>query len=63
MNKDRGIFFIGRKPNRADFLNFLDGVSSEEALNSKIPGLLAGQAVSFISLQDYVKTKLASGRL
>src|ERR1700722_15151612 len=26
LTKERGVIFIGHKPNRADFLNFLDGV-------------------------------------
>jgi len=62
VSKDRGVIFIGHKPNRADFLNFLDGVNFEEAAESKVAGELAGQPVFFISLQDYVATKRASGR-
>lgn len=60
--KDRGVIFIGHKPNRADFLNFLDGLEFETASNSKLGGSLAGQPVFFLSLQDDVATKKASGR-
>jgi hypothetical protein len=62
LTKDRGVIFIGHKPNRADFLNFLDGVEYDSASVAKLPGTLAGQSVSFISLEDYVATKKASGR-
>lgn len=61
-NKDRGVIFIGNKPNRADFLNFLDGVEFDEVYASKVPGSLAGESVSFISVDNYIKTKKASGR-
>lgn len=60
--KERGIIFVGRKPNRADFLNFVDGLQFESADRSKVAGVLAGQPVSFLSLEDYAATKRASGR-
>ncbi len=56
------MIFIGHKPNRADFLNFLDGVEYDSANKSKLVGSLAGEPVYFISLADYVATKKASGR-
>jgi hypothetical protein len=62
LTKDRGVIFIGHKPNRADFLNFLDGVDYHTADKSKLPGSLAGQPVFFLSLRDYIATKKASGR-
>jgi hypothetical protein len=62
LSKERGVVFIGHKPNRADFLNFLDGVEFDSAKAAKIAGSLAGQPVFFISLNDYVATKKASGR-
>jgi predicted nucleotidyltransferase len=62
VSRDRGVIFIGHKPNRADFLNFLDGVEFASAAESKVPGILADQPVNFISLEDYVATKKASGR-
>ena len=62
IEKDRGVMFVGVKPNRADFLNFLDGVEFLEVAKSTVAGVLAGEPVSFISARDYVKTKVASGR-
>lgn len=61
-SNERGVVFLGHKPNRADFLNFLDGVEFDAAAKSKLAGSLAGQPVFFISLEDYVATKRASGR-
>jgi hypothetical protein len=62
VSKERGVIFIGHKPNRADFLNFLDGIEFASAARSKLPGFLADQPVYFISLEDYIATKRASGR-
>jgi predicted nucleotidyltransferase len=62
VNKQRGVIFLGHKPNRADFLNFLDGVDYESADRSKVSGAIAGQSVFFISLKDYATTKKATGR-
>ncbi|MHB8637379.1 MAG: nucleotidyl transferase AbiEii/AbiGii toxin family protein [Fimbriimonadaceae bacterium] len=60
--KPRGVIFIGHKPNRADFLNFLDGVEFQDAWTRRLPGQLADVEVSFLSLSDYQATKEASGR-
>lgn len=61
-SKDRGVIFIGEKPNRADFLNFLDGLEFESAWQNRKAGVLAESEVDFISLADYIATKKASGR-
>ena len=58
----RGFIALGRKPNRVDLLNFLDGVEFQEAWTRRSPGRLAGIPVDFLSLEDYVATKRASGR-
>ena len=60
--KPRGVIFIGHKPNRADFLNFLDGVEFESAWQRRVTGPLAGVEVCFLSIEDYQATKKASGR-
>lgn len=60
--KERGVLFIGKKPNRADFLNFLDGLEFDTAARSALSGILADQPVRFLSLNDYIATKRASGR-
>lgn len=62
IKKERGVMFVGVKPNRVDFLNFLDGVGFEDVTKSMVSGLLAGEPVWYISAPDYVKTKVASGR-
>ena len=62
LSRERGVIFIGHKPNRADFLNFLDGVEYQSADRSKLTGSIAGQPVFFLSLDDYIATKKASGR-
>ena len=58
----RGMIVLGRKPNQVDLLNFLDGVSFEEAWSRRKRGRLGELEVDFISLEDYVRTKEASGR-
>lgn len=58
----RGFIALGKKPNRVDLLNFLDGVDFEVAWSRRSPGLLAGINVDFLSLEDYIATKKASGR-
>lgn len=58
----RGVIFVGQKPNRADFLNFLDGLSFESAFEAKVAGSLSGLPVFFLSLPDFIQTKQASGR-
>jgi predicted nucleotidyltransferase len=62
-SKERGMIFIGVKPNRADFLNFLSGVDFDLASKSKVAGTLAGEPVNYLSLEDYIATKKASGRI
>jgi hypothetical protein len=61
-SKDRGVIFIGHKPNRADFLNFLDGVDFDSALSRRVSGVLASFEAPQLSLDDYVVAKKASGR-
>ncbi len=62
VSKERGVIFVGHRPNRVDFLNFLDGVDFDSAAESGAQGSLAGQPVLFISLKDYIAAKRASGR-
>ena len=58
----RGFVALGRKPNRVDLLNFLDGVEFEIAWQRRSPGTLAGVSVDFLSVEDYAATKRASDR-
>jgi hypothetical protein len=58
----RGMIVLGRKPNQVDLLNFLDGVTFEDAWERRCMGLLGDIEVGFLSLVDYVATKRATGR-
>lgn len=62
LEKDRGILFLGNKPNRVDFLTFLDGVDFETASRCKSDGTLANEPVSYISIEHYIASKKAAGR-
>lgn len=62
LDRERGLIMVGRKPNRADILNFLDGLSFETAWDNSLRGELGGIEVAFLSLADFRATKLASGR-
>ena len=59
---------FGRKPNRIDLLNQIDGIEFYEAWESKIDVILddEGQEVAqiaFIGKEALIKNKVASGRL
>lgn len=58
----RGILILGNKPHQVDLLNFLDGVAFDEAWNRRVPAVLGSHEVGFLSLEDYVATKRATGR-
>lgn len=58
----RNMLVLGIPPNQVDVLTFLDGCDFDEAWNRRISGELNDVAVSFLSVEDYVLTKKASGR-
>lgn len=58
----RGMIVLGRKPNQVDLLNFLDGVDFDAAWHRRAEGKLGEIDVAFLSLEDYVSTKRATGR-
>jgi hypothetical protein len=58
----RQMLILGVPPNQVDVMSFLDGCDFGEAWGRRVEGNLAGEAVHFISLADYVRTKSASGR-
>jgi hypothetical protein len=62
MTRDRQMLVLGHEPHAVDLLNFLDGVDFETAWKNKVPGTLVGTKTWFISKEDFVKTKKASGR-
>lgn len=62
MTQDRQMLVLGHEPHAVDLLNFLDGVDFESAWNNKVSGAILGTKTWFISKEDFVKTKQASGR-
>lgn len=53
---------IGIKPIRIDLIGKLSGVSTEDLWTHKAAGKIAGRDVFFISYEDLIKNKRASGR-
>ena len=60
--KENYVTQLGYPPLRIDILNSISGVFFEEAYLHKINGEIEGMAISFISVQDFIKNKKASGR-
>ena len=58
----RNMFVLGIPPNQIDVLNFLDGCDFEQAWERRVAAELRHAPVSFLSIEDYVLTKKASGR-
>lgn len=59
---DRKFFKLGVEPNRVDILNFLDGTEFEIAWPRRRAGSIQGVEAFYLSLDDYVRKKIASGR-
>lgn len=53
---------LGRPPYRIDLLTSITGVSFEEAWNRKVSGELGGIPVTYVSMQDLIANKRATGR-
>jgi hypothetical protein len=53
---------LGYPPARIDMLTQISGVDFADAWQHRVPGVLFGQNVSFLSLDDLKANKLASGR-
>lgn len=62
MNKDRQMIVLGNKPSSVDLLNFLDGVKFEDAWRNKTKGEVFGIETWIIGKEDFIKTKIATGR-
>lgn len=58
----RNMFVLGVPPNQVDVLTFLDGCNFDVAWERRVEGELTSIPVAFLSLEDYVLTKKASGR-
>lgn len=53
---------IGLPPLRVDIITGIDGVVFDEAWNRRVEGIMADVNVHFISLEDLIRNKEASGR-
>ena len=53
---------LGRAPNRIDLLTSITGVTSDEALTSKVPAELDGVPVFILSKDALIRNKRAVGR-
>lgn len=60
---ERRMLFFGVEPRRIDVLNFLDGCDYDQASERAVDQELGGTPVRILSLEDYVATKRASGRV
>ena len=58
----RAMIKLGVKPNLVELLNFLDGVSFDEAYSRCDRGLIGETEVGIISLEDLLSTKQTVGR-
>jgi hypothetical protein len=59
---EREMIVLGIEPNAVDLMNFLDGVSFEEAWRSRVTGRVVGVEAPVLGIAEYRKTKIASGR-
>ncbi|GAA5482544.1 nucleotidyltransferase [Haloferula sargassicola] len=53
---------LGVEPHRIDLLTGLSGIDWSEAWETKQSGTIGGLPVFFLSRENYIKNKLASGR-
>ncbi len=56
MKRDQ-MLVLGREPNQVDILAFLHGCDFESAWLRRVPGLLDGEPVDYLALEDFVATK------
>lgn len=62
LQKERKFLRFGKEPRRVEILNFLDGCDFDAAWIRAKHEVLGGVPVSILGLEDYVATKVASGR-
>lgn len=61
--RDERMLRIGREPNRVDILSSISAVSFDEAWANRVAAEVGGVPVSFISLEQLIRNKKATGRL
>ncbi len=62
LNRPDQVLQIGAKPNRIDLITSISAVDFPSAWENKVPGTLDGLPVFFISLDDLIRNKEATGR-
>ena len=62
ISNPRAMIVLGNPPSEIDLLNFLDGVEFKDAWNHRIRGTIVGIEADFISKEDFILSKLATGR-
>lgn len=62
VEKDRQMIVLGAAPQAVDLLNFLGGVSFEDAWERRITRSLWGIELDFIGREDFIESKKAAGR-
>jgi hypothetical protein len=60
--KESKVIQLGKPPFRIDILTSIDGVNFNEAWERKVVGKYGNQTLYFISKEDLIKNKKASGR-
>lgn len=60
--KQDNVIQLGRVPGRIDIMTSISGVSNDEAFSSSVIGMLGEQRVRFISLENLLRNKSATGR-
>ena len=62
-SREDQIIQLGVPPVRIDFVTSIDGVQWEKAWGSRVKGHWDGVPVSYLSREDFIANKRASGRL
>ena len=62
MSEERKYLRFGHEPTRVDILNFLAGCDYDAASTRALQETLGGVSVAILGLEDFVATKVASGR-
>ena len=63
LSDGRRLLQLGSEPTRVDFINFASGVSFGECYTARMETRIDGVPVCVIGRDDFVRNKLASGRL
>lgn len=56
------VFWLGKEPNRIDVMTAIDGVSFEEAWETRIYREVSGVVLPVLSLENLLKNKKSTGR-